>query len=348
MAVQDEEFVRDLPACGAPPEAETQPKIRPKALGATRLSGQSLADAVKADKVARRRAKKRDKEAVRKARHRALHVPGQVEEQAPDQVRGCTVSVPERPAETPVAVVSGIGAPGAAPTSGLPGPGSALCLAGMTEGRDQGGSVHGAATSSASFSQMSSPPCAGIQSSPRADQASGAEEAFAVFPKDSGRGLDVTEAGSPHKAGTTGENGVGPGLSGAGASGTKDVHTSDPPESLIPRLYAACASQVARIEARLKALMPEEGDLSEIDKTVKTLAGMAKTLELLIELERERAKEAAAQTDAGKTIDPDTLRSELAQRISGLCGSGADGGGPSKPEHGGDAGAFEGLGVSRP
>jgi len=85
--------------------------------------------------------------------------------------------------------------------------------------------------------------------------------------------------------------------------------------------------------------MPEEGDLTEIDKTVKTLAGMAKTIELLIELERERLKEAAAQTDAGKTIDPDTLRSELAQRLSGLCGGGADGGGASEPEPAGGAGS---------
>ncbi|GGB50896.1 hypothetical protein GCM10011316_23720 [Roseibium aquae] len=146
----------------------------------------------------------------------------------------------------------------------------------------------------------------------------------------------------------TGDDGADPSLSGTVAPGSKDVHTSEPPELLIPRLYAACAGQVARIEERLRALLPGDGDLSEIDKTVKTLAAMAKTLELLIELERSRAREALAEPDADTHAEPDALRAELAKRLSGLCGGRADGNGAAEPEPRRDETAFERLGLSGP
>lgn len=109
---------------------------------------------------------------------------------------------------------------------------------------------------------------------------------------------------------------------------------SDPGTSaavMIPRLYRACAAQMDRLEDRLKTLLPEAGDVGEIDKTVKTLAGLARALDLVIDLEKTWQAEAAARRDDEHTIDAGALRAALAERLHGLCKGGPDGGGAPEP-----------------
>ncbi len=120
----------------------------------------------------------------------------------------------------------------------------------------------------------------------------------------------------------------------------------EPPAEMISRLYRAFEAQVETMEARLKELLAEAGagegegsatagktGMVEIDRTVKTLASLARTLTLLLELrkavpESDAGKRGTDRGETGDDDDPDAprsraeadrLRSELAQRLGRLC-----------------------------
>lgn len=109
-----------------------------------------------------------------------------------------------------------------------------------------------------------------------------------------------------------------------GAETAAPVHP-DPGETqaeMIARLYKAFAEQMDQLEARLASLLPEGADVAAIDRTVKTLASLAKTLELLMELSKTTVE--ARDRDADQAVDPDALRLALARRLERLSGHGAD------------------------
>ncbi|MEJ8473945.1 hypothetical protein [Roseibium algae] len=106
---------------------------------------------------------------------------------------------------------------------------------------------------------------------------------------------------------------------------------------MIARLYSAFEAQVDQVEARLQELLKGVGagadgeagsgaSIVEIDRTVKTLASLARTLSLLLDLkktagEAEAAKEVARESerDADDSLpDADALRAQLAQRLGRL------------------------------
>jgi len=85
---------------------------------------------------------------------------------------------------------------------------------------------------------------------------------------------------------------------------------------LVGRLFAAFERQVGQVEARASAdgRGPSEAE-------VKVLGALARTLEVLIELDRSARAEAAADEAAveGRTeIDADALREEIARRLDRL------------------------------
>lgn len=94
---------------------------------------------------------------------------------------------------------------------------------------------------------------------------------------------------------------------------------------MIERLYKAFEGQMESMEARLRELVAEAGSpasLADIDKTVKTLASLAKTLGVLIDLKQASNAEAEEEGD-GPAKDADALRAQLAERLGRLCESGA-------------------------
>ncbi|MBD8893505.1 hypothetical protein [Roseibium litorale] len=94
---------------------------------------------------------------------------------------------------------------------------------------------------------------------------------------------------------------------------------------MIERLYKAFEGQMESMEARLRALVAEAGSpasLADIDKTVKTLASLAKTLGVLIDLKQASTEEAEEEGD-GLAKDADALRAQLAERLGRLCEGGA-------------------------
>ncbi|WP_417693300.1 hypothetical protein [Roseibium sp.] len=137
--------------------------------------------------------------------------------------------------------------------------------------------------------------------------------------------------------------------------------------AMIGRLYRSFAAQMERMESRLKALEAQRlaasgtqaeagiADIGEIDRTVKTLASLARTLTVLLGLQaeaerdagmpakakgarghaevpgqRESRAEGSDDTDADgrgseNGLDADTLRRTLAQRLERLCGAGPAG-----------------------
>ncbi|ADZ71356.1 hypothetical protein [Polymorphum gilvum] len=116
---------------------------------------------------------------------------------------------------------------------------------------------------------------------------------------------------------------------------------------MVARLYRAFEKQVARLEDRLGRLMAREarhdpaGDgrgeaaagiesLAEVDRTAKTLASLARTLDMLLALQKARAEETRHD------VDPDALRQELAQRLGRLPEGGPDRGGSGRADAPGD------------
>ncbi|WP_153769797.1 hypothetical protein [Labrenzia sp. CE80] len=109
----------------------------------------------------------------------------------------------------------------------------------------------------------------------------------------------------------------------------KDTDPGERPD-MIARLYRAFEAQVDGVEARLNALLAEAAEggegasIVEIDRTVKTLASLARTLSLLLDLKKTVAPESAAEDKPGETgnddlEDADELRAQLAQRLGRLC-----------------------------
>lgn len=138
---------------------------------------------------------------------------------------------------------------------------------------------------------------------------------------------DATEAQATPACADAGE-GRAPGTAVSG----------DHPE-LMARLYRTFLAQMDHLEARLRDLEAQTGealrqpDLGDIDKTVKTLASLARTLTVLMDLEAEPTKGSRqngrkdadeASANAGDELDPDRLRDALAQRLEGLRQGRAD------------------------
>ncbi len=106
-----------------------------------------------------------------------------------------------------------------------------------------------------------------------------------------------------------------------------DAGEAGDPDQMAARLYRAFAGQMDRLEARLKEILPDgaangsAADLAEIDKTVKTLASLAKTLTVLTGLKTDGSEEAGSGDEDTGT---ESLRAALAQRLERLGSGGAD------------------------
>jgi len=109
----------------------------------------------------------------------------------------------------------------------------------------------------------------------------------------------------------------------------KDADPGERPDMIV-RLYRAFEAQVDGVEARLNALLAEAAEggegasIVEIDRTVKTLASLARTLSLLLDLKKTVGPESTAEDKPGETSnddleDADELRAQLAQRLGRLC-----------------------------
>lgn len=82
---------------------------------------------------------------------------------------------------------------------------------------------------------------------------------------------------------------------------------------LVLRLFRMVDAQIGEIERRLTAADGTGPD----EKDARTLAALARTIELLIDLEAKTRPEAPAAPEEG---DEDAFRTELARRIRGLAG----------------------------
>lgn len=85
---------------------------------------------------------------------------------------------------------------------------------------------------------------------------------------------------------------------------------------LVRRLFKAVERQIAEIERRLSSLPATGAD----EKDARTLAALARTIELLIGLERQ----ARPETTEAPEADVDELRRDLARRIENLRRAGGD------------------------
>lgn len=99
-----------------------------------------------------------------------------------------------------------------------------------------------------------------------------------------------------------------------------DARDAETPQAMAARLYTAFAGQMDQLEARLDEMFVAAGDkdgagIQEIDRTVKTLASLAKTLSALMDLKSE----AMPDGEESSQDDPDALRAELAVRLEALC-----------------------------
>ena len=110
---------------------------------------------------------------------------------------------------------------------------------------------------------------------------------------------------------------------GAGKSERQSEPSRDPAriggethQEMVVRLYQAFSGQMDQLEERLQDLLPESGaGIAEIDRTVKTLASLAKTLTVLMELSSAEGE----TSEESHLDDPETLRAELAERVERLC-----------------------------
>jgi hypothetical protein len=102
--------------------------------------------------------------------------------------------------------------------------------------------------------------------------------------------------------------------------------TPESPQDMATRLYRAFAGQMDQLEARLADLFeetgagPPTGGIQEIDKTVKTLASLAKTLTALMDLKTDVKPDG----EGDNLDDREELRAALARRLERLCEAGAD------------------------
>ncbi|XYK81739.1 MAG: hypothetical protein ROO70_05860 [Labrenzia sp.] len=102
--------------------------------------------------------------------------------------------------------------------------------------------------------------------------------------------------------------------------------TPESPKDMAARLYRAFAGQMDQLEARLADLFeeagagPPTGGIQEIDKTVKTLASLAKTLTALMDLKTDVEPDG----EGDNLDDREELRAALARRLERLCEAGAD------------------------
>lgn len=85
---------------------------------------------------------------------------------------------------------------------------------------------------------------------------------------------------------------------------------------LVRRLFKAVERQIEEIERRLSSLPATGAD----EKDARTLAALARAIELLIGLERQ----AKPETTEAPEADVDELRRELARRIENLRRAGGD------------------------
>ncbi len=86
---------------------------------------------------------------------------------------------------------------------------------------------------------------------------------------------------------------------------------------LIARLYAAFEKQVSALEAKLRKLAGDPQAIpEEVDATAKALTSLAKTLDMLLELQQ------AHGNDEGGEESDDHIRDKLSQRIASLCEQG--------------------------
>ncbi|WP_420338238.1 hypothetical protein [Roseibium sp.] len=108
--------------------------------------------------------------------------------------------------------------------------------------------------------------------------------------------------------------------------GVGQQKTPESPQDMAARLYRAFAGQMDQLEARLADLFeetgagPPTGGIQEIDKTVKTLASLAKTLTALMELKTDVKPDG----EGDNLDDREELRAALARRLERLCEAGAD------------------------
>lgn len=116
---------------------------------------------------------------------------------------------------------------------------------------------------------------------------------------------------------------------GNGAVADGDVglqKTPESPQDMAARLHRAFAGQMDQLEARLADLFdeagagPPTGGIQEIDKTVKTLASLAKTLTALMDLKTDVKPDG----EGDNLDDREELRAALARRLERLCEAGAD------------------------
>lgn len=102
--------------------------------------------------------------------------------------------------------------------------------------------------------------------------------------------------------------------------------TPESPQDMAARLYRAFTGQMDQLEARLADLFeetgagPPTGGIQEIDKTVKTLASLAKTLTALMDLKTDVKPDG----EGDNLDDREELRAALARRLERLCEAGAD------------------------
>ncbi len=105
--------------------------------------------------------------------------------------------------------------------------------------------------------------------------------------------------------------------------------------TLLARLYRAFERQVSQLEERLGRMLAPDGEgelatLADVDRTARTLASLARTLDMLLSLQKSQQAE---ETDER---NPDDLRAELAKRLGSLPRGGGHGSGSEPPDLGGD------------
>ncbi len=99
----------------------------------------------------------------------------------------------------------------------------------------------------------------------------------------------------------------------------QELASSKPEERkrMIARLYAAFEKQISALEAKLKKLSGDpQSAAGEMDATAKAITSLAKTLDMLIDLQDTHA------ADNSEEVSDDQMRQQLSQRIANLCSTG--------------------------